>query len=160
MTDQQEKIPPVQTKAPEIPALQTPLNEEKGKKRDREETTPISGPAEQPGAKRKRLNPLSEEEIIEETIESLRGERATSPQTSPVIDISTSSHRQELERQHSVEVSSTRPLSKQTSDVKRTFTEIKVRNDPLRLQIYDQYLKMAPTKQQRLMSAYDIKEGK
>ena len=61
------------------PVLQTPLNEEKGKKRDREEATPISGPAEQPGAKRQRLNPLSEEEIIEETIESLRGERATNP---------------------------------------------------------------------------------
>jgi len=77
-----------------------------------------------------------------------------------MIDTSTSSHRQELERQHSVEVSSIRPPSKQTSDVKGTFTEIKARNDPLRLQIYDQYLKMAPTKQRRLMSAYDIKEGK
>ena len=59
--------------------VQTPINEEKGKKRVREEATPISGPAKQPGAKRKRLNPLSEEEIIEETIESLRGERATGP---------------------------------------------------------------------------------
>ena len=46
MTDQQDQIPPVQTKAAKIPALQTPLNEEKGKKRDREEATPISGPAE------------------------------------------------------------------------------------------------------------------
>lgn len=44
MMDQQEQIPPVQTKAAEIPALQIPLNEEKGKKRDREEATPISGP--------------------------------------------------------------------------------------------------------------------
>jgi len=59
-----------------------------------------------------------------------------------------------------VEVSSTRPPSKQTSDIKRTFIELKARNDPLRLQIYNQYIKMAPTKQQRLMSAYDIKEGK
>lgn len=79
MTDLQEENPPVQTKAPEIPALQTPLNEEKGKKRDREEATPISVPAEQLGAKRQRLNPLFEEEIIEETLESLRSERATSP---------------------------------------------------------------------------------
>lgn len=38
------KIPPIQTKAPEIPALQTLLNEEKGRKRDREESTPVSGP--------------------------------------------------------------------------------------------------------------------
>jgi len=100
MTDQpggskeqeQVKIPPAQSKAAEIPALQTPLNEEKSKKRDREEATPISGPAEQPGAKRQRLNPLSEEEIIEETIDSLRGEKVVRHQTSPVVDTSTSSH--------------------------------------------------------------------
>jgi len=77
INDHQGQIPPVQTKAAEIPTLQTPLNEEKGKKRDREEATPISGPAEQPRTKRQRLDPLSEEEIIEETIESLRGERVT-----------------------------------------------------------------------------------
>ena len=93
MTDQpatskeqvQGKIPPIQTKEPEIPALQTPLNEEKGRNRDREEATPVSGLVEQPGAKRQRINPLPEEEIIEETLESLRGERETSPQISPVI---------------------------------------------------------------------------
>jgi len=59
-----------------------------------------------------------------------------------------------------MEVSSTRPPSKQTCNIKRKFTEIKARNNPLRPQIYNQYLKMAPTKQQILMSAYDIKEGK
>ena len=60
MTDQpatseehnQGQIPPAQTKAPEIPALQTPLNEEISKKRGRKEDTPISGPIEQPRAKR------------------------------------------------------------------------------------------------------------
>ena len=59
-----------------------------------------------------------------------------------------------------MEVSSTMPQSKQASDIKRMFIEIKARNDPLRLQIYNHYLKMAPTNQQRLMSTYDIKEGK
>lgn len=39
----QGKAPPPQTEAPQIPTLQTPLNEERGKKRDREETTPASG---------------------------------------------------------------------------------------------------------------------
>jgi len=81
-----------------VPALQTPLNEEKGIKRDREETTPVSGLAEQPGAKRKWVDPLPEEEIIEEIIESPRSERETSPQTSPVVETSTNSHRQELEK--------------------------------------------------------------
>jgi len=59
-----------------------------------------------------------------------------------------------------VEVSSSRPQSKQGSDIKRKFTEIKAQNEPIRLQLYDQFLKMTPTKQQRLMYAYDIKEGK
>lgn len=158
ISDQQGQIPSIQTKAAEIPALQTPLNDEKCKKRDTEEATPINGPVEQPGAKRQRLNPLSQDEIIEEKIESLRAERVTNQQTSPMIETSTSSHKQKLERQHSVEVSSTRPPSKQITDIKRTFTDIKARNDPLRLQIYNQYLQMTPTKQQRLMSAYDIED--
>ena len=38
--------------------------------------------------------------------------------------------------------------------------EIKAKIDPLRLQLYDQFLNMTPANQQRLMSAYDIKEGK
>ena len=140
--------------------MQTPLNEERNKKRDRETTTPINGPTEKPGAKRQRLNPLSEEEIIEETTESLREERAVSQKTPPFGETSPSSQRQELERQHSVEVSSTRPQSKQALEIIKTFTKIKARNDPVRLQIYNQYLKMASSSQQRLMSAYDIKEGK
>lgn len=114
MSREQNKgqIPPAQTRAPEIPALQTPPNEERSKKRDREEATSISGPTEQPGVKRQRLNPLSEEEVIKEMTDSPRGERVVSQQTSPVIEISASSHRQELERQHSVEVSSTKPQRK------------------------------------------------
>jgi len=77
-----------------------------------------------------------------------------------VVGTSTNSHRQEMEKQHSVEVSSTRPQSKQGSDIKRTFTNIKAQNEPIILQLYNQFLKMTPTKQQRLMSTYDIKEGK
>jgi len=72
----QVQIPLAQTRAAKIPALQTPLNEERNKKRDRETTTPISGSTEQPGAKRQRLNPLSKEETIEETVDSQREERA------------------------------------------------------------------------------------
>lgn len=89
--------------------MQTPLNEERGKKRDRETTTPTSGPMEQPGTKRQRLNPLSEEEMMKETIDNHIEERAVSQQTSPLGETSLSSQRQELEIQHSVEVSSTRP---------------------------------------------------
>lgn len=56
MTDQpttskeqgQGQAPSLQIEAPQVPALQTPLNEERSKKRDREETTPASGSTEHP----------------------------------------------------------------------------------------------------------------
>jgi len=125
----QGQAPSLQTKAPEVPALQTPPNEERSKKRDREETTPTSGSTEQPEAKRQRVDPLPKEEIIEKITESPREERATSQQTS------TSSHRQEMERQHGMEVSSSRSQSKKRSDIKQTFMEIKAQNESLRIQL-------------------------
>jgi len=74
-------------------------------------------------------------------------ERMESQQTFPTGGTSTSSQRQELRRQKSVEISSSKPPGTNASDIKKTFTEIKDRNDPLRLQVYNQYLKMAPTNQ-------------
>lgn len=52
-----------------------------------------------------------------------------------------------MERQDGMEVSSSRLQSKQRSDIKRTFMDIKDQNDPLRLQLYDQFLRMTPSKQ-------------
>lgn len=112
-----------QTNVAETPVLQTPLNEERNKKTDRETTTPTSGPTGQLGAKRQRLNPLSEEEIVKETIDSQRKERAVSQQTFPLGGTFTSSQRQELERQYGAEVSSLRPPSKEALDIKKTFTK-------------------------------------
>jgi len=142
----QGKIPPTQTNAPEMPTLHTPLNEEKGKKRDREEATPISGPTEKPKAKRQRVDPLPKEEVIEEIIESPGSERENNPLTSQVIETSTSSHGKQLGKQHSVEISSASPQSKQSYDIKRTFMDIKAHNEPIILQLYDQFLKMSPAK--------------
>lgn len=76
------------------------------------------------------------------------------------LQTSTSSHRHDVERQHGIEFSSSRLQSKQQSDIKRTFMDIKAQNEPLRLQLYDKFLRMTPSKQQRLMAAYDIKEEK
>ena len=75
--------------------LQTPLNEERAKKRERQEDTPISGSAEQQGEKRQRLNPYSEEELLEETAGNLRGEGTTEQQTPPILEKSNSPYRQE-----------------------------------------------------------------
>jgi len=113
--------------------LQTPLNEEKGGKRDREEDTLISGPAKQPEAKRQRVAPLPEEEVIEEIIEIPRSERAASPLTSLVTESPTSFYGQQFGKLPIMEISSARPQSKQSSDIKRPFMEIKAQNEPIRM---------------------------
>ena len=56
----QVQIPPVQINELEISNLQTPLNVEKGKKREAETSTPVGRSTEQHGTKRQRLNPLPE----------------------------------------------------------------------------------------------------
>ena len=109
---------------------------------------------QQPQAKRQRIDPQVEEEICEEIIQIPTKEREISQQTS------TSSHRQEIERQHGTKVSSSGQQGAQPSGIKGTFMEIKAQNELLRIQLYDQFLKTTPSKQQRLMAAYDIKEEK
>ena len=62
--------------------------------------------------------------------------------------------------QPSTKMFSFKQLMKDAGDIKQTFISIKARNDPLRVQVYNQYLKMAPQNQERLMSAFDIQQGK
>jgi len=59
-----------------------------------------------------------------------------------------------------MEVSSSTQQSKRPASVKASFKEIKAQNELLRVQLYDQFLKATPAKQERLMAAYDIKEEK
>ena len=72
--------------------LQTPRNEERAKKRDRQENTPTGGSAEQQGEKRQRLNPYFEEELVEETRGNLRGEESIEQQAPPILETSTISY--------------------------------------------------------------------
>jgi len=65
-----------------------------------------------------------------------------------------------LERQLSVELSSFSTPADKDKDIKDRYKEIKMRNEKLKAQTYAQYLKITPTKQTRLMSTFDIKEGK
>jgi len=59
-----------------------------------------------------------------------------------------------------VEVSSfVRPALKE-ADIKERFKEIKMRNEKLKADTYANYLKMTPPNKNRLMLAFDIKEGK
>ena len=45
-------------------------------------------------------------------------------------------------------------------DIKEIYKEIKSINEMLKAQTNAQYLRMTPTNKTRLMSAFDIKEGK
>ena len=151
---QQEHIPPQQTEAPAVPALQTLAHEERGKKRDREESTPTTGSTQQPEAKRHKVDSPVIEEISEEVQGSPRKDKEGSQQTA------TGSFQQEQEGQHGMEVSSLVQQSKKPSSTKASFKEIKAQNELLRVQIYEQFLKATPTKQERLMAVYDLKEEK
>lgn len=70
------------------------------------------------------------------------------------------SQTQMLERQLSVEVSSFSRSDDKDQDVKDRYKEIKIRNENFKAQTYAQYLKITPTNQTKLMSVFDIKEGK
>ena len=61
----QGQDPSTQEKVTKVSVLQTPLNEERAKKRDRQEETPVGTSIDQQGEKRQRLNPYSEEEFPE-----------------------------------------------------------------------------------------------
>ena len=69
------------------------------------------------------------------------------------------SQTQMLERQLS-EVSSFSRSEDKDQDIKEKYKEIKIMNEKLKSQTYAQYLKITPTNQTTLMSAFDIKEGK
>lgn len=98
MEEIQVQIPPQRTKALQVPPLQTPLNEERSRKRDREDSTLASGSTQQPESKRQKVDPPVEEEVSEEVVESSRRETR---QHTP-----TSSFQQEQDKQHGMEVSS------------------------------------------------------
>jgi len=87
----------MQEETVETTVLQTPANEERMRKRDRQEETPLTTSTDQPGDKRQRLNPFSEEEMPE---------RPTMGMAPPSTEASASSFQQEQERQKGGEVSS------------------------------------------------------
>ena len=128
---EQVRIPPTQLNEPEISILQTPLNVEKGKNREVESATPFGGSSEQQGVKRQKLTPLPEDESFQEIPDSQGTEDSQQTNTGSGTGI---------QRQQSAEISSFKPPVKTAWVIKRTFTNIKARNDALRLQVYSQYL--------------------
>lgn len=147
----QEKVSQIQETTVETSMLQTPINEERGRKRDRQEETPLTTSTPQQGEKRQRLNPFSDEEM------PIGTSMGMGP---PSTEASASSFQQELQRPLGGEVSSSGQQRRGESSIKKQFMDIKARNEPVRMQLYNHLLKMAPTNQQRLMSAYDLSEGK
>ena len=81
MEQSQEQVSPQQIEAHQVPALQTPAHEERGRKRDREDSTPASGSTQQPEVKRQRVDYPFEEEVNEEILGSPRRDREGSQKT-------------------------------------------------------------------------------
>ena len=97
------------------------------------------------------MNPLSEEEM------PIGQSLGMGP---PSMEASASSFQQEQERKMGGEVSSSSQQRGAEVGIKQQFIDIKKRNEPIRVQIYNHLVKMAPTNQQRLMSTFDVQEGK
>ena len=135
--------------------MQTPLNVEIGKKRLAPDTTPSNEAPQVYQAKKHKSNPPPDVEIIDEIFDD---GRESSQQTGTASETNIS--QKEIQKQLSTEVSSFRPPKTDTGDIKKTFINIKKKNDPLKMKVYDQYMKMAPHNQQRLMSAFDLSQGK
>ena len=134
----QESVPPRQETTMDTSVLQTPINEEITRKRDRHQETPLTTSASQQGEKRQRLNPFSEEEM------PIGKSLGMAP---PSMEASASSFQQEQERTLGGEVSSSSQQRRAESGIKQQFIDIKKRNEPVRLQLYNHLLKMAPTNQ-------------
>ena len=143
-------VPPRQDITAEASILQTPQREDTFifRKRDRE-IPPTASKTH--GEKRRRINPFSEEEM------PMGQSFGIVP---PSRETSASSFQQEQDRTLGGEVSSSRQQKEGELGIKQQFIEIKKRNEPIRIQLYNHLLSMAPTNQQGLMSAFDLQEGK
>ena len=148
------QIPPPQTEPVTAPILQTPAHEERGTKRDREESTPFSGSSHQPEVKRQRADSPEVEDITEDVLDSARKDREGSQHTG------TSSFQQEQTLQLGLEVSSSSQQTKKPKSTKASFKQIKAQNELLRAEVYKKFIDATLAQQERLMSVYDIQKEK
>ena len=123
------QTPPPQTQQSSAPVLQTPAHEERGVKRQREDSTPLSGPSGQPEAKRQRADSPEVEDITDDVLD-IEKDKESSLQTG------TSSFQQEQNLQVSLEVASQSQQSKKPKSTKASFIEIKAQNELLRQEVY------------------------
>jgi len=151
------------------PILQTPANEDKHVKRTREEGSSSGMDTTDDRfyisyRKRRKINPVTEKEDTIETVEipdtnSIVG-RSKVPTVSEETHQPSTSNIQLIEKQLSIEVSSSsKPVDKE-KDIKEKYKKIKFRNETLKDETYAQYFKQTPINQNRLMSTFDIKTCK
>ena len=143
-------VPTRQDTAFDASVLQTPQKEDTFVFRKRDRETPLTSSIDQ-GEKRQRLNDFPEEDI------AIREALGMGP---PSREASASSFQQEQDRTMGGEVSSSSQQKEGQVSIKQQFIDIKRRSDPIKVQLYNHLLNMAPSNQQRLMSAFDVSEGK
>ena len=146
-----EKVMPIrQDTTFDASVLQTPQKEDTFVFRKRERETPLTSSIDQ-GEKRQRLNDFPEDDV------AIRDALGMGP---PSQEVSASSFQQEQDRTMGGEVSSSSQQKEGQVSIKQQFIDIKRRSDPIKVQLYNHLLNMAPSNQQRLMSAFDVSEGK
>lgn len=144
----QTEVPPRTDTNVDTSVLQTPQKEDLTRKRERE--TPQTSSFIR-GEKRQRLNDSQEEDI------TVRQAMGMGP---PSGELSASSSQRGHDMTMGGEVSSSGQHREGQSSIKQQFIDIKRRSDPIKVQLYNHLLNLAPSNQQRLMSAFDVSEGK
>ena len=123
------------------PVMQTPQNEKKIPKRNREGASTLgiaTSDLQQESNKRQRLNRASEQEYTKDSAEVTNTGTERSRPTTPSegMEEPSTSKTQMLERKISVEVSSLRMPTDNDQDIKKRYKEIKARNKRLKAQTY------------------------
>ena len=67
---------------------------------------------------------------------------------------------QMIEKQHSIEASSSQPAEEKDLDIKEKYKKIKHKNEEIKTKIYSQFLKQKPGNQNRLLSTFDYSKNK
>ena len=111
--------------------------------------------------KKPKLNFVNEEV---ETIEVIDTDTTTKNNAPPTvieeIHQPTTSNTQLIKKRHSVEMpSSNKPVEKEI-DIMQKYREIKMKNEALKTNTYNQYWKKSPSDQRRLFSSFDDKTRK
>jgi len=152
--------------------LHTPTLQDRNSKRTREEGSCSNKDTtddrfEIMYMKKLKINPINEQEETVETVEIVQiidtytvVKESTTPAASGETHQPSTSNTQIIQKQISIEVSSSKKLVDKEKYIKEKYRAIKLRNEALKVETYAQYFKQSPSNQNSLLLDFDIKTGK